>query len=200
LTFNGLRYCGEIERVNILGAALLPIRRPAFDNRTERTGTSMANSNSTQVSGTKSVSYKTTDLAGLYAYRFNGFAISNNILHNLVGVGQFEIKRNGALSGHHKSSITAMQGSAKLHTGSYDLTGTISLPANGKGMGSASVKFKKKTGTGLDVDGKFHLQVAGPADRLWLISSGATLPQRPNKDGSPMQADELVTIEAIRIA
>jgi hypothetical protein len=104
----------------------------------------MANSNSTQVSGTKSVSYKTTDLAGLYAYRFNGFAISNNILQNLVGVGQFEIKRNGALSGHHKSSITAMQGSAKLHTGSYDLTGTISLPANGKGMGSASVKFKKK--------------------------------------------------------
>jgi hypothetical protein len=133
------------------------------------------------------------DLVGRYAYRFNGFAMSNNILKYLVGVGQFHITKDGSLTGHHKSSITALAGqAAKLQTGDYDLSGTIELEA--AGMGFASIDFKPGAGGGLEVVGKFYVQVAGKPDRLWFISAGETLPTR-----NSMDADELVTLEAVRM-
>ena len=133
------------------------------------------------------------DLVGRYAYRFNGFAMSNNILRYLVGVGQFDITADGSLTGHHKSSITALAGqAAKLQTGDYDLLGKIKLEATG--MGFASIDFKPTGGGGLEVLGKFYVQVAGKPDRLWFISAGGTLPTR-----NSMEADELVTLEAVRM-
>jgi len=120
--------------------------------------------------------------------------MSNNILHYLVGVGQFEIKEDGALAGQHKSSITALQGqAAELKTGGYDLDGSVTLEASG--MGFASINFKSKSAHGLDVKGEFHVQVAGTTARLWFISAGATLPTQHN-----IPADEIVTLEAIRMA
>ena len=137
--------------------------------------------------------FSTRDLAGRYAYKFAGYAISNNILHYLVGVGQFEIKDDGKLAGQHKSSITPIQGqAAKLQTGGYELKGTVTLEASG--VGSASINFKSKSTHGLDVKGEFHVQVAGATDRLWFISAGATLPTQNN-----IPADEIVTLEAIRM-
>jgi hypothetical protein len=133
------------------------------------------------------------DLAGKYAYRFNGFAMSNNILRYLVGVGQLYIREDGSLTGHHKSSITALAGqAAKLQTGDYDLSGKIKLEPTGTGL--ASIDFKPRAGGGLEVLGKFYVQVAGKPDRLWLISAGGTLPTR-----NGMDADELVTVEAVRM-
>jgi hypothetical protein len=117
-----------------------------------------------------------------------------NIRYNLVGVGLLEIQKNGKITGHHRSSLTPLQGQeAKLQTGAYDLKGDITFKSSG--TGDATIRFKKVRGDGVDVDGKFFVQVAGSADRLWFISSGATL---PNSNG--IASDELVTLEAVRMA
>jgi hypothetical protein len=136
--------------------------------------------------------FSLSDIAGVYAFRFNGYTMLNNIRYFLVGVGQFQIAENGTISGRQKSSITPLQGQkAALETSAYDLAGTINLQADG--AGDAFIRFTKTVGSGLDVDGKFFVQVAGSADRLWFISSGASLP----KFGT--SADELVTLEALRM-
>jgi hypothetical protein len=131
------------------------------------------------------------DIAGIYAFRFSGYTMLNNIRYFLVGVGQFKIATDGTVSGSQKSSITPLQGQkATLDTAAYKLAGTINLH---DGAGDAFIHFTKTEGSGLDVDGKFFVQMAGSADRLWFISAGASLP----KYGT--SADELVTLEAVRI-
>jgi hypothetical protein len=117
-----------------------------------------------------------------------------NIRYNLVGVGLLQIQKNGKITGRHRSSLTPLQGQeAELKTGVYDLQGDIKLQSSG--TGDATIHFKKVRGHGVDVDGNFFVQVAGSADRLWFISSGATL---PNSNG--IASDELVTLEAVRMA
>jgi hypothetical protein len=136
--------------------------------------------------------FSLSDVAAVYAFRFNGYTMLNNIRYFLVGVGQFQVTENGTISGRQKSSITPLQGQkAVLETSAYDLAGTITLQADG--AGDAFIRFTKTVGNGLDVEGKFFVQVAGSADRLWFISSGASLP----KFGT--SADELVTLEALRM-
>ena len=133
-------------------------------------------------------------LVGKYAYRFNGYVMAYNIRYYSVGVGLFEIHGHGQISGRHRSSLSPLQGQqACLTTGVYDLKGTIKVDRSG--TGDAGIRFTKVSGEGQDVDGKFFVQVAGSADRLWFISSGATL---PNSKG--VEADELVTLEAVRMA
>jgi hypothetical protein len=62
------------------------------------------------------------------------------------------------------------------------------------GSGDAIISFTSTDGKGRNVDGTFFVQVAGTADRLWFVSSGATLPK---SDGA--EADEQVTVEAVRL-
>jgi hypothetical protein len=133
------------------------------------------------------------DVVGSYAYRFDGFSMASNVLYRLLGLGQFRIRQNGTLVGHQRSSITALQGQGAKHkNGAYDLEGQVVLESDG--TGSARIHFTNTSGDGLDVIGEFYILVAGTADRLWFISSGETLPSL----GIP--ADELVSLEAIRIA
>jgi hypothetical protein len=132
------------------------------------------------------------DVAATYAFRFNGYTMLNNIRYFLLGVGKFKINSDGNISGNQQSSITSLQGQkASLETSSYDLTGIINLDE--EGAGNAVIRFTKTEGNGLDVEGNFFVQVAGSAERLWFISSGASV----SNSGTP--ADELVTLEAIRM-
>jgi hypothetical protein len=134
----------------------------------------------------------TQDLAGRFAFRFSGFSMRNNILYNLVGVGQFEVDPEGKLLGAHRSSLSPLQGQrAQLYAGDYALNGDVSLSDDGV-TGYARIFFKDKTEKGNDLHGEFYLAIGGSADRLWLVSSRAEMPH-----GIP--ADELVSLEAIRI-
>jgi len=131
-------------------------------------------------------------ITGSYAFRFKGYTMLNNIRYFLLGVGHFRISADGRISGDQRSSITPLQGQkAALDTSAYSLAGTIKLGEGG--AGEAFIRFRKTSGGGLDVDGNFFVQVAGSADRLWFISSGASVP----KFG--ISADELVTLEAVRM-
>ncbi|MBV8335113.1 MAG: hypothetical protein JO358_06630 [Alphaproteobacteria bacterium] len=137
------------------------------------------------------VGFSQSDMAGRYAFRFSGFAMRNNILYHLSGVGTFEIDAQGKLTkGQQRSSITPLQGQAAgLATATFDLSGTITLKPDG--TGDATIHFKEVT-SGVELDGHFFTIVAGAPDRLWLVSSGATVPPR-----APV--DELVSGEAIRM-
>lgn len=133
-----------------------------------------------------------SQLAGTFAYRFSGFTMSNAVLYRLAGIGQFKLDEQGNLSGDHRSSISPLQGQgAALRRGSYHLEGRVTI--DGSGVGSASIRFKTTDGQGQDLDGEFYVTVAGNADHLWFVSSGATLVA----SGKP--ADELVDLEAVRM-
>jgi hypothetical protein len=139
------------------------------------------------------MSFSTKVISGTYAFRFDGFTITSNILFRLLGLGQFRIDEDGTLVGRQRSSITALQGQgAKHQNGAYDLNGNVTLESDG--TGSAKIKFTNTAGDGLDVIGDFYVVVAGTANRLWFISSGETL---PSLGGVP--ADELVSLEAVRM-
>jgi hypothetical protein len=81
---------------------------------------------------------------------------------------------------------------ALFETGEYRLKGTITV--RGDGTGEASILFTKTAGPGLNVSGDFYVVVAGNVDRLWLISSGAKVPE------TGASADELVNLEAVRVS
>jgi hypothetical protein len=132
------------------------------------------------------------DLAGTYAFRFSGNSIRSSVLFRLSGVGRFQISEQGKLTGQHRSSITALQGQgAKLTTAKFQLDGQVTLDSDG--TGSANIRFRSTDAGSGDVDGDFHLVVAGAPDRIWFVSAGSKTP-----DGD--LADELVDMEAIRIA
>ena len=149
----------------------------------------------------------TDELTGNYAYRFSGYAMQTSIRWYLVGVGVLTIERGGVISnGYHQFSLTPLEGQrAHLITGAYTVYGQIEVDSNGSGH--ASMSFRAAPGNrrendegenilkGRNVDGTFSVQVAGSPDRLWFISTGATL---PDEDDKP--TDELVTIEAVRMS
>lgn len=137
--------------------------------------------------------------AGAYAFRFSGFTMRNNILYHLAGVGQFSIDAKGHLVGSQRSSISAMQGqAAKIEAGNYALEGDVAMNDDGV-TGQATIHFAARTATDLDLDGEFYLVVAGSTDRLWLVSSADSIP--PKGASTPrIVADELVSLEAVRIA
>jgi hypothetical protein len=139
----------------------------------------------------------TRDLAGKFAFRFSGFTMKLNILYNLAGVGTFAIDEQGKLEGGQRSSLTALQGQkAKLERGEFRLDGNISLK---DGVGSAKILFINEDTEGDNVDGEFYVVAAGSADRLWLVSSHDEIPPKQGS-GSGTRADELVSLEAIRMA
>jgi hypothetical protein len=82
---------------------------------------------------------------------------------------------------------------AKLTTGLYQLSGSITVGADGELK--ATIQFTRTggTGQGLNVDGEFFVMTTG-ADRLWFISSGASV------QGTDNPAQELVNLEAVRMA
>lgn len=137
------------------------------------------------------------DLAGRFVYKFDGNALRNNIVHRICGIGQFTLDAAGQLSGSHTSSGMPLQGSVKtgVLVGTYVLTGKMLLGSDAS-LGDAHIAFTSET-PGLDsVDGKFRFAIAGAPDRLWLMSTGATIMGKPE----PINIAELVIIEAIRIA
>jgi len=127
-------------------------------------------------------------LAGNYAHRFSGFSMDNDTPFYVVGVGLIQLKSDGTLSGRQKSSTTqiAGQGASLMHA-SFTLSGKWT--DNADGTGSVEITFTSSNET---MTGTFDFVSAG-SDRLWLISSGATL--APNNQA----ADEVVTGEAVRI-
>ena len=89
-------------------------------------------------------SYSIQDITGRYTYKFAGFAMVNNVLYSLLGLGQFTISSDGTLVGAQRSSITPLQGqSAELKRGTYNVQGRIQLDAAGTGIGSATIHFQK---------------------------------------------------------
>jgi hypothetical protein len=135
---------------------------------------------------------------GMYAFRFSGFAMRHNILYHLAGVGQFAIDAKGRLVGSHRSSLSAMQGQgAKIEAGNYALEGEVALNDDGV-TGHAKIHFVDQTPRRLNLDGEFYVVVAGSTDRLWLVSSADSIPPQPPTPR--IVADELVSLEAVRIA
>ena len=132
-------------------------------------------------------------LTGTYAFRFSGYAMPSNRPYYLAGLGRFQIDANGNLSGKHRSAIMPIQGmEAKLTTGFYDLNGTIEVGPDGSGQASILFTRTGGTGSGLNVKGDFHVQVA--EKQMWLVSAGGIVPE------TGARAEELVNLEAIRLA
>lgn len=136
------------------------------------------------------------DLAGRFVYKFEGNAVRNNVAHRICGIGQFALDATGQLVGSHTSSGTPLQGSVKsgVLVGTYELKGDMLLD-HGMNLGNAHIAFTSDNPRLDSVDGKFRFAVAGSSDRLWLMSTGATIMGQPE----PINIAELVIIEAVRI-
>lgn len=140
--------------------------------------------------------FEVRDLVGSFAFKFEGFTLQTATLYRLVGVGVFELDEKGKLTGHQKSSITALQGQgASLDTAHYNLGGQVTLENDG--TGSATIAFRSTDGRP-NVNGAFFMVIGGSADRLWFISSGSTIPSGSGQ-AQPTPADELVSLEAVRM-
>lgn len=137
------------------------------------------------------------EIAGAFAYRFNGYAMTQDRPFYLLGVGQLSIAKDGKITGHHQSATTAIQGQdATVMTGGYTLTGHMNLQSNG--AGGASILFEKQTGQGLNVLGIFFVQLAGNVDHFWMMSTKALA--LSNQDKTLIgEAVELASLEAVRM-
>lgn len=135
------------------------------------------------------------DLAGGFVYKFEGNAMRNLVTYRICGIGSFTLDTAGQLTGSHTSSGIPLQGSVKaVLVGVFSLTGTMLLEG-GTPVGNADIVFRSET-PGLDsVAGKFRFGLAGSPDRLWLMSTGATILGEPE----PTSIAELVILEAIRL-
>ena len=136
-----------------------------------------------------------TDLAGRFVYKFEGNAVRNNVAHRICGIGQFTLDATGQLVGSHTSSGTPLQGTVKggVLVGIYQLKGALLLDA-GENLGNARIVFTPADARMDSVDGKFRFAVVGAPDRLWLMSTGATI----TGQAGPIDIAELVIIEAVR--
>jgi hypothetical protein len=135
---------------------------------------------------------------GTFTYRFSGFTMLDRVMYRLAGLGRFQIDATGHVTGTQRSSITALQGQgAKLLTGNFKVEGRIAMQNDG--TGSATLTFTKTSGSGRGVKGEFNVIVAGSADRFWLVSAGGVVLDDKGKP-TDEHADELVDVEAIRIA
>jgi hypothetical protein len=137
-------------------------------------------------------------LAGTFAYRFNGHVMAKDHPFYLLGVGHLRIDSHGTITGEQRSATTKIEGQgATVMAGDYTLWGKMNV--NPQGTGDAEIFFTKKDGQGLDVLGKFYLQVAGNLDQFWMISSGAL--QINSKEGTiGSEAVELASLEFVRMA
>jgi hypothetical protein len=137
-------------------------------------------------------------IAGTFAYRFNGYAMTQDRPFYLLGIGQLSIDTYGKITGDHQSASTAIQGQdATVMTGEYTLTGQMTLQSNG--AGGASILFEKKSGQGLNVLGLFFVRLAGNVDQFWMMSSKALAVN--SQEGKFMgEAVELASLEAVRLA
>lgn len=136
-----------------------------------------------------------SDLAGRFVYKFEGNAVRNNVAHRICGIGQFRLDATGHLVGSHTSSGTPLQGTVKggVLVGTYQLKGTMLLDA-GENLGDARIFFTTSEARMDSVDGRFRFAVVGTPDRLWLMSTGATIIGQ----AGPVDIAELVIIEAVR--
>jgi hypothetical protein len=115
--------------------------------------------------------------------------------HRICGIGRFTLDAAGQLTGSHTSSGTPLQGSVSdVLVGAYRLEGTLLLDP-GTPLGNAEIDFITDGKQLESVHGRFRVAVAGSPDRLWLMSTGATI---IGKD-KPTSIAELVIIEVVRI-
>jgi hypothetical protein len=129
-------------------------------------------------------------LAGRFVYRFSGPVMKGMHLYELMGIGQFQLDQQGKLAGSHKYSIMRLVDSdSHVMTGTYRLSGQLSIESDG--TGSATIEFRSTEGPGGHVDGKFHVLVADTVDRFWMIASGGPLPDDRSR--------EMASFEAIRV-
>jgi hypothetical protein len=137
-------------------------------------------------------------IAGTFAYRFNGYAMTQDRPFYILGVGQLTIDTYGKITGDHQSATTAIQGQdATVMTGEYTLTGQMTLTSSG--AGGASILFERKSGQGLNVLGNFFVQLAGDVDHFWMMSSKA-LTVNSEEAKFTGEAVELASLEAVRMA
>lgn len=128
---------------------------------------------------------------GNYAFRFDGFAMGNSILHRLVGVGLMTLKGN-LVTGEHRSTLCQLEGQAPaLEYTDYGLDGTYADAGN---FGEAKILFNARTSTALSMEGKFVFVPAGQ-DRYWLISQYGVLTAAHG-----VEATEVVSGEAVRLS
>jgi hypothetical protein len=129
---------------------------------------------------------------GNYAYRFSGFSMRSDegFPYYIVGLGILSLDGAGNITGSLTSSITRLSDSdASLIHGKYAVTGSYTFAADSTGSATLTLSSPDQT-----MVGTFDL-VAASADRIFLISTGATL-----SPPSGVTPDEVVSGEAIRIA
>ena len=127
---------------------------------------------------------------GKYAFRFDGFAMGNSILHRLVGVGFMTLKGK-LVTGEHRSTLCQLEGQAPaLKYTAYELDGTY---ADAGDFGEATISFMARSPAALDMKGKFVFVPAGQ-DRYWLISQYGEL-----TGPRGVEATEVVSGEAVRL-
>ena len=147
------------------------------------------------MSDVKAAPVTQADLAGSYAYRFEGTAARNGVNYKICGIGQFAVDASGALTGAHTSSSMVLDGSAKaVRSNRYQLTGSLTLDA-GTVTGNAAIAFASADPKLPNVDGTFRFGVIGKAATLWLMSTGSTIPV----NGVQTPIAELSMLEAVRI-
>ncbi len=147
-------------------------------------------------------------IAGTYAHRFSGYAVVQGIPCSVVGLGTMSIQPTGAVTGRQISSATQLEGDgAVIEVGEFDLIG--SLTADTGGLWKATITFTQTGGNANGPQdqvlvGTFSLVPAGGVvdmyERLWLISTGATLMTSGSNPIPLGPADEVVSGEAVRIA
>jgi hypothetical protein len=145
--------------------------------------------------------FATSDVAGVFAYRFSGFANKQDDPWWLTGIGRLEIAPNGDVTGWHRSAIMRIDGMGpEVMNSHFVLEGTITMQKDGSG--TASILFRNMSG-GLNVQGAFFVMVGGDVNRLWMISAGAVVPGTPAGAGAAAiperPAHESVTLEAVRL-
>src|SRR4051812_39484608 len=111
--------------------------------------------------------------AGDYAYHFEGTAMKNRNEYRLMGVGTFALAADGTINGKHRYSLVNLASQEqKLLSGAYSTSGKIAIDQGGDL--SASVDYIRTVGTTSNMNGKYHVVVAGEG-RLWFVSAGAAL-------------------------
>jgi hypothetical protein len=77
--------------------------------------------------------FRQEEFDGHYAFRFSGFTMLNLVFRHLAGLGRLLIDAADLVKGTQRSSITPLQGYAKLKANRYSVEGKIAMEIYGTG-------------------------------------------------------------------